>query len=220
MSASRGHLPPVQARTVSAPRLGRGRPPGTGVRQGTTEALEGAIVLFPGVQGWGPDYDARKRTWYTAAMEAWTARRDLQTWTRPYEDSLGQGLVVTACHVVEGPDGAAGIAAVDISLQRLIDELEVLARQLAGFRRAVLVDEEGTLLVGTGPDPHPMLTPHPEATRLRRAPGSDGWFPSRAAGGPTRLLAWSRLPRLRWTLVVEVDEEALLAAHARDLGGF
>jgi len=176
-------------------------------------ALErtGAIVLFPGTQGWGPDYDARERTWYTEAMAAWVARREPASWTKPYEDTLGQGLVVTCCQLVLGPSGPAGVAAVDISLQRLMGELDALAGHLPGFRRAALVDQDGTLLVSTGAGAKLVLTPHPDAARLRASSSTDGWFRS---DRPGLLLAWSALPRLRWTLVVEVDEAELLRAHA------
>ena len=80
----------------------------------------------------------------------------------------------------------------------------------------MLVDEEGTLLVSTGAAGAGLvLTPHPDAARLRASSATDGWFRSDRAG---LLLAWSRLPRLRWTLVVVVDKAELLAAHAARAG--
>ena len=118
----------------------------------TYVALEesGAIVLFPGTRGdWDADYDPRQKPWYRAAAEGFAKRGALQTWSKPYVDGMGQGLVVTCGHVVLDPEGKfAGVAGLDVTLFRVAGRLAAL-EELPGFRRAVLIGEKGLELASS-----------------------------------------------------------------------
>ena len=176
----------------------------------TYVALEGsgAIVLFPGSLGdWGKDYDPRQKPWYRAVAEGFARRGALSTWSKPYVDGMGQGLVVTCGHVVLDVEGKfAGVAALDVTLFRVAGRLKALADELPGFRRAVLLDEKGFELASSSGQVKGKLPKHPDAVRIANEV-RDGHL---QRGG--LLVSWCRLPHHGWTVVTEVQESELLAA--------
>ena len=184
----------------------------------TYVALErsGAVVFFPGNSGGETQdgYDPRKRDWYREAVGAYReGGRDL-VWSRPYWDKLGQGMVVTCCAVLHDDVQPLGVAAVDLSLKSLAADLHREAQGLPGFEHAVLLGEGYRVLVSSGPraasTEAEVGAEHP-ATKTLRAAGVREGGTLRLKG---RLYAWSRVPRLGWVLLIEVNEDQLLAAFA------
>jgi PAS domain S-box-containing protein len=66
------------------------------------------------------------------------------TWTRPYEDAIGQGLVVTAESPVYEGDTYRGVIQVDLLIEDLIIQIDSVHPTPGGF--AFYVDTEGELL--------------------------------------------------------------------------
>ncbi|MEZ4503926.1 MAG: PAS domain S-box protein [Dehalococcoidia bacterium] len=66
------------------------------------------------------------------------------TWTRPYEDSIGQGLVVTAETPIYEGDTFRGVIQVDLLITKLIDEINGIKPTPGGF--AFYVDVDGAVM--------------------------------------------------------------------------
>ena len=187
-------------------------------------ALErsGAIALFPGsTSTWGADYDPRQRAWYRQAVDAYLQRGRSRSWSAPYRDLMGQGLVVTATHVVLDDAGQVqGVAAVDVSFGELVKQLLTFS-DLPGFERASLLDAQGQILLATDhepradergdlilqsyPDPEVVSAVQSQRSALVRRPRPEG---------DEGIVVWSVLPRLGWALVVEVDADRLVQGEA------
>ena len=168
----------------------------------------GALVLFPASSGdWGASYDPRQRPWYREAVQVYRRSGRSLNWSNPYLDIFGQGVVITCTQVVQGEEGEVlGVAALDISVGELSASL-LRFPELAGFRRAALLDPRGRVLLTSGggkPVSPPPPYRHAEAAAAVRA-GRSGLFSGRDA-----VVAWSVLPQLGWAVVVEAERAALL----------
>jgi class 3 adenylate cyclase len=97
----------------------------------------GIIVGYPGGSAFPRKYDPRERPWYTAARKAGGL-----LWTGLYADKNGKDLVITCAM----PATAAAVAAIDVSLGSVLEELFDLGGLPVG--QAVLVDEKGLVRVG------------------------------------------------------------------------
>jgi|GEM_PF-2308252 len=65
-------------------------------------------------------------------------------WTSPYEDSAGRGLVLTAYSPVYDEFGYRGVIGVDVSLERLTEQIEAISPTAGGF--GFYVDKDGQFL--------------------------------------------------------------------------
>ncbi|EFQ24443.1 methyl-accepting chemotaxis sensory transducer with Cache sensor [Aminomonas paucivorans DSM 12260] len=93
-----------------------------------------------------PDYDARKRPWYTLAVQ-----EDRVVLTAPYVDANTGKLVVTVAAPAKGADGRLlGVAGIDV-------DLETLSRIVTGYRifgkgYGFLLDPQGLVLAHPVPE--------------------------------------------------------------------
>lgn len=65
-------------------------------------------------------------------------------WTSPYEDSAGRGVVLTAYTPVYDDSGYRGVMGVDVSLERLMEQVEAISPTEGGF--GFYVDRDGQFL--------------------------------------------------------------------------
>ncbi len=97
----------------------------------TYVALETGIhVAYPGKGTYGADYDPRKRPWYQDSLTHVNP-----TCLPPYEDSMGQGLLLPCTMVVSTDDNQIlGVAGIELSLEQF-------SRDILGFQSTVVAEE-------------------------------------------------------------------------------
>lgn len=156
----------------------------------------------------------------------------LTVWDPPYADNAGQGLMITANTPVYFGDAYQGIVSIDISLARLVDQLQKI-RPTAGSY-AFIVDEKGQLVAAASSGiPHLLhATAQEDKEELADILGvsladSDlvKILPEMLQGGPgleqmtidgeETLLAFAPLPDLGWSLGIAVPLAELTAPADR-----
>ena len=101
---------------------------------------EGVHCAFPGKGGYPTDYDARKRPWYILAKDHIGSQCG-----EPYEDKMGQGLLIPCSQSLFDPSGKRiGVAGIEFSFQ-FVESL--LALPSFKTEDIFLVDAEGKILI-------------------------------------------------------------------------
>jgi tRNA A-37 threonylcarbamoyl transferase component Bud32 len=178
-------------------------------------ALErtGSIVLFPGASSaWDADYDPRKRPWYQAAKAAYEERGLRRNWSQPYDDLMGQGIVMTFTEVVLDQDGRfAGLVALDLDFEAAA-RAHLAWTDLAGFHQATIIDGAGKVFMRSGA----LAGDLREDGTLDLGAYQDGEVLAAIQAGEVdhllrgdRVTLWVQQKTLGWTLVVDVDARAL-----------
>lgn len=153
---------------------------------------------------YNPDYDPRKRDWYTAAM----ASQGDTLWVDTYLDAYNQ-ICVTCCATFNDSEGKPiGVVATDITLNKLKED--ILSTRIGRGGYAFLMDEKGVYIA------HPDYDKEGFETRpLDRAEGN--WLTTLNAmlsgksgvstaniDGVESYIAYSQLNSTAWTLAVTV----------------
>ena len=121
-------------------------------------------------------------------------------WTAPYQDSAGQGLVVTAESPVYEGDVLRGAMQVDLLIDRLVDEINDIRPTPGGF--AFYVDVDGDLFLTEAYD---LLT-REASDNAEFAAVLDGMRAGRGVEGVT-------LSDLETGVVVDLEGEAFIIAY-------
>lgn len=132
---------------------------------------EGLMVVYPGQNAADlpSDYDPRQHPWYRDAV-----RNNGKFWSNPYQDQLGQGLLLSCSMPLFDQAGQLlGAAGIDISLDYVIERFMQLPGQQR-VRESFLLDQHGRIVVRSSDqqrDPsqiearstdQPELYPYPE----------------------------------------------------------
>jgi hypothetical protein len=183
-------------------------------------------VSYPGLGGYPPDYDGRKRPKYKLA-----AGKQGVFWGNPYPDQFGHGLLLPmSTSLYDSAGKLLGVVGADSTFHVIAGEL----LDLPGYpdvEDEYLVDDQGRVVVHAATragktverggvdartvrdldaDNRPVelaALPLPDVVAAIRAGRSSGVGSS---GG--RVLAYQRLSALGWYYVVDVTEPQLLAA--------
>ncbi len=103
---------------------------------------DGLHSSFPGHGGYPPNYDPRKRAWYTEALAA----KDI-VWSQPLFDASTRRLLLTAALSLKAPgdDELAGVTGIDIDILSILDGVQARLRLGANAESFVvqLVDPAG-----------------------------------------------------------------------------
>ncbi len=182
----------------------------------------GLLLNFPGIGGFTPDYDPRKRPWYQRAEG-----ERLPSWGDPYVDVAGTGVLVPCNVALHDERGAfLGVAGIDVRLSDLArilqmdQEVRIGAHQvarpaLAGWLGSALVDREGLTIItdaelenvegGTHDNEAIDRVPYPDhEVRQAVAFGRESGVLQRE----DHWLVYQRLTTVGWYLVVRVDAGA------------
>jgi tRNA A-37 threonylcarbamoyl transferase component Bud32 len=160
---------------------------------------DGMIAGYPGAGGYGADYDPRRTDWYVSG----SGRH--RPWWSASQDESGMGLLMSSCTGVFDEAGRSlGVAAVDVSVARVIREL----LEPPGLHdvEADLVDLDGRLVVSNRMHGAPGEFSHPEILSEIRHDVS-GF--ERFGPGDDQVVAWADVPGLRWRYVVIGPESGL-----------
>ena len=135
-----------------------------------TSLEDGVHSSFPGHGGYPPDYDARKRSWYTRAVEA----RELVWSDFIIDASTGQALATVSKPIYGTKGMLAGVVAIDLPVQAILNQIRTeseLSRDARVYLVNAVRDDTGPALelLGSLEDQHRDWHEPPEATHLRVA---------------------------------------------------
>ncbi len=104
----------------------------------------GIARIYPWGSGIDAYYDPRDREWYKKAKEA----KGL-TWTEPYVDAFGNGLMVTCSQPVSTPNGDYHwVVASDVTIESI--NQGIINTQIGQQGYAVLIDDDGNVIARPG----------------------------------------------------------------------
>ena len=192
----------------------------------------GVHVSYPGLGGYPPDYDGRKRPKYTLAATAAVGDNRIR-WGNPFVDRYGHGLILPASAPLHLPDGSfAGVTGLEMTFDWITEHL--LAMPDAPHVDATyLVDDDGHVVVGAAADAADELAP--DDGRLHAADAGDlhgdrpielpplpypavreaiaagrGGHIELVVGDARKLITFAPIRALGWAYVVVADEARLL----------
>ena len=161
--------------------------------------------------GWTPDagYNFKEKDWYIAGKDS-----EKFVFGVPYIDTEMSGsMVVTASRKVTLADGRAGVMAVDIELNKIVDVVNGYAP--LGYGRSMLLDRSFILTYSNAAFNGTSASEHPEDKMLSQiaahtTAGDTGVFKIKDEGG-TFFVAISKVEGTSWSLVSGVSEKLVLA---------
>ena len=104
----------------------------------------GITRLYPWVSGIDPSFDARNRSWFTAALSAGNT-----TWSAPYIDATGRGLMVTCSRPVrDDQKGWTWVIGSDVTIETI--NQQIINTQIGSSGYAMLIDEKGNVIARPG----------------------------------------------------------------------
>lgn len=113
-----------------------------------------------------PDFDARIRPWYKAAVAA-----GKPTWTEPFLVFTGQDTAISAVRPFYGGDGTLlGVLSVDIFLSQMEEFLVDLQQGLTGY--CFMADASGKILVSPKHDDHAAALQQESLRLVFQTPGA------------------------------------------------
>jgi len=155
-------------------------------------------------------------------------------WDPPYADNAGQGLLITANTPVYFGDDYQGVVAIDLSLARLVQQLDRIQPTPGSY--AFIVDENGRLVAAAANGiPHLLgqtapgestgladilglsLAESPNADLAALLPdmgGGSAGLAEATVGGEAALVAYAPMPDLRWSLGIVTPLAELTAPAA------
>ena len=201
----------------------------------------GLLVGFPGFSRYGdkPDYDATKRTWYRAAIDA---ADDRPVWGHPYADASTRMILMSCMCRIHADGQNVGVVGVEITMASLQRMLVDFSSVLGGKRRALLIRPFAETDPQTGEprtvyravvDTHyresaadwqtqlemvDVEQADPEISAYVRGIRSGLHAPGRCLEIGSRWLAHAPLPGRDWILVAILDREAAPAPKGSAAG--
>ncbi|MBF2052780.1 MAG: protein kinase [Candidatus Sericytochromatia bacterium] len=176
---------------------------------------EGLLVNYPGNTGYPPNYDARKRPWYTESLQQRGPR-----WKSPYIDASGRGFVLPCTlPLYDSQQRFRGVVAMEMTLEYIKQNfLEI--KDLPGVKASYLLDAQGRVLVssleqnqdfavGTLVDSARELQPYGRSEILPAIQAQNAGSYEYTEAGQRQVLAYYPLRAVGWTYLVEADTEQL-----------
>jgi methyl-accepting chemotaxis protein len=169
-------------------------------------------TVFSPPQNLPAGYDPTARPWYKAAIA-----KEGSVVTAPYVDAFSGQLVITFATPVRDADRIAAVAATDVSLRSIIEN--VLSIRLPGAGYAMLVSSDGTIIA------HPdaklalknvgTISPTLAGNTARLGAALDAPIEA-VVGEQERYVSWQPVTGTDWSLVLVIDR-AVVEAPLDDL---
>jgi len=104
----------------------------------------GIFMIYPWTNGINESFDPRQREWFTGA-----GADGISTWSDPYIDVLGHGLMVTSSRVVTDPGrGWRWVVGADVTIETI--NQNIIGTEVGDRGYAMLVDEHGNVITRPG----------------------------------------------------------------------
>lgn len=104
----------------------------------------GILYVHPWFSNISSTYDPRTRDWYTSAVKSGTV-----SWSEPYIDASGKGLMITCSRPVPGSGGSGTwVVAADVTLATI--NSQIINTQVGDRGYALLIDNRGNVVARPG----------------------------------------------------------------------
>jgi len=104
----------------------------------------GIFMIYPWASGINASFDPRQREWFTGAEAGGNI-----TWSDPYVDMLGHGLMVTGSRAVTDPErGWRWVVGADVTIETI--NQDIIGTQVGDRGYAMLVDQHGNIVTRPG----------------------------------------------------------------------
>ncbi len=104
----------------------------------------GMAMIYPWATGLNSSFDPRIRPWFTSAKESGSI-----TWSEPYVDLLGHGLMVTCSKPVYDPGkGWFWVIGADVTIETI--NQNIIGTQVGNRGYAMLIDQHGNVITRPG----------------------------------------------------------------------
>ncbi|MFT6143735.1 MAG: serine/threonine-protein kinase [Myxococcota bacterium] len=186
---------------------------------------DGLYAGYPGHGGYNDAFDPREQPWYELATgeSGNQFERGVRgpQWGAPYVDPTGLGRILpSAMAIVNDEDQLAGVAAIELTFDYVIDELMEIP-ELQGKAEAFLLDEAGRVVVRSS---QRESSASATTTRTLRMPtfqvdevvdaittqGRRSGYLETEVDNEDTLIVWQRMQSLGWFYVVQGDSSKLL----------
>jgi len=173
---------------------------------------DGVLLNYPGNTKYSPDYDARKRPWYTEARGTHGP-----AWGQPYPDDSGRGLLLPCNEALYDAKGTfLGVASLSVTLSQLVGEL--LTDAIPGLQTTYVVDDDGNLVVASDEKDLDLWAGLNHGKALDKEPFPVDAVRTALADEPTghlevgdAIYVWARMDAVGWSYVAKVGQDAALA---------
>lgn len=174
----------------------------------------GVHASYPGIGGYGPSYDGRKRPKYKLAA----GRRGI-VWGNPFVDRYGHGLILASSQAISDRDGVLlGVAGLEMTFTWLVDHLlhipdapYITDAWLVDEQANVIVSTSGVSLDGVKAGARIPTSPLPiPAVREALLGGRVAGHVEVIEGARHTLVAFYPVEALGWTYVAAADEAIMM----------
>ena len=169
---------------------------------------EGIHMSYPGHGGYPADYDPRARPWYLAAKDA-----DGPTWTRPYPDVNGLGVMFPCNLPLRDTDGRLlGVAGVELTFDQVVSLMSGDAGLDALGARSALLDADGRVVASSYGERQDFAAGLHDNRAVQAEPFDVAQVVEQVRGGRSgslradgEVIVYDRMLSLEWTFVVRVE---------------
>jgi sigma-B regulation protein RsbU (phosphoserine phosphatase) len=181
----------------------------------------GMSVIYPWFTGMDAAFDPRTREWFRGAEET----GDI-TWSKPYVDLLGHGLMITCSKPVSDPEkGWFWVVGADITIETI--NQNIIGTQVGDLGYAMLIDSEGNVLSRPGLSSGDMrwdesfetenllnsTNPGLRVVAINMTGGNTGVAKVRYENGE-RFIAYAPVESVNWSVAVVMPVEEVVAPAA------
>jgi methyl-accepting chemotaxis protein len=161
---------------------------------------DGALILSTGeiYDLKSKNYDARKRPWYTKAIEL-----KKSTVSEPYTDAVTGKLIISVVTPLVINEKIVGVVGSDIFLDTVVDTILNLKIHESGF--AYLLDKDNKILIHKNKE---LLNKQSAAFKSLEK-SADFSFNILDVEGVEKIVSFSKVPLTNWYLVIELDNDAV-----------
>ena len=189
---------------------------------------DGVFVTYPGELGIDHNgtYDHRKRWWYILRTKK--DRSSSLKWHTPYLSVNGKLVFSCTLPMIDTRGRRHGIAAADVALPRMLDELREEGNQGKALLAKSLVDEDGNVVLDLSKDfmrdtkayyavenGGLKLIPYPDQKLFEQIRKRRVGYIIREEGGKRVAYVFARLFSVKWYYIEKLDLDELLKTEAR-----
>ena len=178
---------------------------------------DGLMINYPGNSGITKNYDPRKRLWYKNAKKA-----KHQQWSKPYIDSFGLGLVISASQAIYDNTGNfLGVASMDMTFDYIANTLMKPKAHSSSVKTRYLITKNGDIILSSRLALNKLNEAEKHASELEFPPfpypeikqhimqNSSGQFEI-TENGRVILIAYALIKTLDWYYVEEINLDQYL----------
>lgn len=185
----------------------------------------GMSLIYPWTTGLNESFDPRQRDWFTRAL----VNKNI-TWSDPYVDLLGHGLMVTGSQAIKDPErGWQWVVGADVTIETI--NQNIIGTQVGDRGYVMLIDQHGRIISRPGLSSGDMRwdeTFVAENLFTSGNPGLAGAAQNMTAGKTgvervmfkdgERFIAYAPVRSMNWSVAVVMPVDEVIAPAAKTRG--